>query len=107
MKNTRLPPADSWNCPGATLSMSLRLSKRSRSFCDCWWAHGQPNSASAAIISSTGQTNRSRGQRNTPSPCPAENQITISLSRYMRDKVPTMAMNRLKVRIVGAWPSTV
>jgi hypothetical protein len=33
------------------------------------------------------------------------NHTTISLSRYMRDKVLTMAMNSDKVRMVGNRPS--
>ena len=41
------------------------------------------------------------------SPLPLENQMTISLSAYMRDKVETTAMNKLKVKIVVRWPMTV
>jgi hypothetical protein len=33
--------------------------------------------------------------------------MTISLSRYMRESVPTTATNRLRLRMVGSWPSTV
>ncbi len=62
---------------------------------------------STAITSQIGQANRTSGIRKLPSPLPLENQIAISLSRYMRDSVATMATNRLSVRMVGAWPSTV
>ena len=55
----------------------------------------------AAISSSTGQAKRNSGCTKSDSPRPLENQITISLSRYMRDRVPTMAMNRLRLRMVG------
>ena len=48
-----------------------------------------------------GQAKRNRGLRKAESPRPAENQITISLSPYMRDKVPTMAMNRDSVSTGG------
>ena len=40
-------------------------------------------------------------------PTPLENQIAISLSRYMRPSVTTIAMNRLSARMVGRWLSTV
>jgi len=41
------------------------------------------------------------------SPRPLANQITISLSRYMRESVLTTATNRLSVKMVDSWPSTV
>ena len=52
------------------------------------------------MTSKIGQANRNSGWMNCPSPCPLENQMTISLSPYMRDKVATQAMNRLKVMMV-------
>jgi hypothetical protein len=54
-----------------------------------------------------GQTNRAMGPRKLINPRPLENQMAISLSLYSRDKVLTMAIKRLKVRMVGRWPSTV
>ena len=47
-----------------------------------------------------GQANRNTGLRNPPSERPLENQMIISLSRYMRESVETMAMNRASVRMV-------
>ncbi len=67
----------------------------------CELAHGQPTSAITAIRISTGQAKRNSGCTKSARPRPLENQITISLSRYMRDRVPTMAMNRLRLRMVG------
>ncbi len=107
MKNTRSPLADSWNCPGTTRSRSPRCSYRSRKVWDCCCDQGQTNRASTAMTSQIGQANRTSGSRKLPSPLPLANQIAISLSRYMRDKVATTATNRLSVRIVGACPSAV
>ncbi|OQC03736.1 MAG: hypothetical protein BWX79_02595 [Alphaproteobacteria bacterium ADurb.Bin100] len=39
-------------------------------------------------------------------PRPLECQITISLSAYMRESVPTIAMKRLSVSSTGKYPST-
>ncbi|MNW00598.1 hypothetical protein D3C71_1961120 [compost metagenome] len=47
------------------------------------------------------------GGRNDTSPRPLANQMTISLSRYMRDRDPTTDTNRLRPRMVGNWPNTV
>ena len=41
------------------------------------------------------------GFTKSTSPRPLENQITISLSAYMRESVPTIATNRLRLRMVG------
>ena len=38
---------------------------------------------------------------------PHENHTTISLLAYMRVRVAVIATNRLSVRMVGRWPSTV
>ena len=51
--------------------------------------------------SSTGQANLKIGLTKSAKPRPLENQITISLSRYMRDKVPTIDTKRLRLRMVG------
>ena len=59
------------------------------------------------ITSSTGQAKRNAGATKPPRPLPPVNQITISLSRYMRDNVPTMAIDRLTARMVANWPSSV
>ena len=55
----------------------------------------------------TGHANRISGRTRLISPRPLANQITISLSRYMRDNVATTAINRLRLKMVGNWPSTV
>ncbi len=60
----------------------------------CWLVQGQTNSAISVITSSTGQAKRNSGRRKPARPWPLVNHTTISLSRYMRDKVLTMAMNR-------------
>ena len=70
-------------------------------------AHGHTSSDSTAITTITGQANRNRGRTRLIRPRPLANQITISLSRYMRDSVPTTAMNRLRLRMVGNCPNTV
>ncbi len=38
-------------------------------------------------------------------PTPLANQITISLSRYMRLSVAAVATNSDRLSIVGSWPS--
>ncbi len=53
-----------------------------------------------------GQAKRYSGRNSADRPAPLENQITISLSRYRRDSVATMARNRLNVRIAGIDAST-
>ncbi|MCY1381465.1 hypothetical protein D9M69_693760 [compost metagenome] len=70
-------------------------------------AQGQTNSTISMITSSTGQEKRSTGERKPPSERPLENQMIISLSRYMRDRVETMATKSASVRMVGMRPSTV
>ncbi|MCY1385211.1 hypothetical protein D9M69_735610 [compost metagenome] len=59
------------------------------------------------ITSSTGQAKRISGPRKPPSERPLENQMIISLSRYMRESVKTMATNKASVRMVGMRPMTV
>lgn len=54
-----------------------------------------------------GQANRKRGRVNEARPWPLENQITISLSLYMRDKVETTEMKRLRLMMVVIWFNTV
>ena len=58
------------------------------------------------MTSKIGQAKRNKGWINWPRPCPLANQMTISLSPYMRDRVATQAMNRLKVMMVVICPST-
>ena len=101
MKKTRLRPADSRNSPGVMRSRSPRRSYWSRMPWVCELAHGQPNTASSPTSTSTGQAKRNSGLAKSTSPRPLENQITISLSAYMRESVPTMATNRLRLRMVG------
>ena len=67
----------------------------------CELAQGQPNTASSPISTSTGQAKRNSGLAKSTSPRPLENQMTISLSAYMRESVPTMTTNRLRLRMVG------
>lgn len=55
----------------------------------------------------TGHAKRSNGRSRLMSPWPLENQITISLSLYMRDRTPTTATKRLRLRMIGSCPSTV
>lgn len=54
-----------------------------------------------------GQANLSKGRVNEVRPRPLENQMTISLSAYMRDSVETTAMNKLSVKMVVRCPMTV
>ena len=107
MKNTRCPPDDSMKRPGATRSMSLRPWKRSRNSRIWWLDHGQTKIASTAMASSTGAAKRSTGRRKLIRLWPHENHTTISLLAYMRVSVAVIATNRLSVRMVGRWPSTV
>ena len=51
--------------------------------------------------SSTGQLMCSTGRTKRDRPTPLENQIAISLSRYMRPSVATTAMNSDRLRIVA------
>ena len=53
-----------------------------------------------------GQENLKSGRMNCPTPCPLANQMTISLSPYMRDRVATQEMNRLSVMMVVICPKT-
>ena len=55
----------------------------------------------------TGQAKRSSGPSKLVKPRPLANQITISLSRYMRESVPTMDTNSARHKMVGSCPSTV
>ena len=71
----------------------------------CLFDQGQTNSDVSVMTSNTGQANRNRGTRKSPRPRPLTNQTTISLSRYIRDKVLTMATNSESVRIMGRRPS--
>ena len=73
-------------------------------FLVCWLVHGQTKSDVSAITSKTGQAKRNTGFRNPAKPWPLVNQTTISLSRYMRDSVLTMAMKSDSVRMVGRRP---
>ena len=59
------------------------------------------------MMSKMGQANRNKGRVNEARPWPLENQITISLSLYMRDKVETTEMNRLRLMMVVIWFKTV
>ena len=68
---------------------------------------GQAKVSSSAITSSTGQKVRSTGRTKRASSMPLANQIAISLSRYMRPKVATMATNSDRLRIVASWASVV
>ena len=65
---------------------------------------GQTNTDISVITSSTGQAKRNSGTRKKPRPRPLTNQTTISLSRYMRERVLTMATNRDSVRMMGMRP---
>lgn len=47
---------------------------------------------------------RKSGRSRLDKPRPLANQMTISLSRYMRESVPTMAMKRLRLR-TGTGPA--
>jgi hypothetical protein len=67
----------------------------------CELAQGQPISENRAISSRIGQAKPNSGRRKSARPRPLENQITISLSRYMRDSVPTIETNRQRLRMVG------
>ena len=107
MKKVRLPSLEVWKLPGATRARSERLSKRVRRSTPCWLTQGHTNSASSATTSSTGQAVRSTGLTKRVSPTPLANQITISLSRYMRPRVATTAMNSDSASIVGRWPREV
>ena len=54
-----------------------------------------------------GHANLNKGGAKEVRPRPLENQITISLSAYMRDNVETTAMNKLSVKMVVRCPMTV
>ena len=58
------------------------------------------------MTSSTGQAKRNTGANIPATPRPLVIQITISLSRYMRDSTDTTATNKAMVKIVGLRPST-
>jgi len=62
--------------------------------------HGQTKKASKAMAKKTGLENLKSGFAKEVRPFPLENQMTISLSEYMRDKVDTTAMNKLSVKMV-------
>jgi hypothetical protein len=70
-------------------------------------APGPDDQQQQPITSSTGQAVRSTGRTKRDRPTPLANQITISLSRYMRPSVTTMATNSDSASIVGRWPSAV
>ena len=66
-----------------------------------------PKKASKKITTKIGQAKREMGLSKDNKPRPLPNQITISLSVYMRDKVATEAMYKAMVTIVCILPSTV
>ena len=65
---------------------------------------GQTTSSSTATASNTGQLVRSTGRTKRDRPMPLENQIAISLSRYIRPSVSTMATNSDNVIMMGRLP---
>jgi hypothetical protein len=65
---------------------------------------GTTSKVSAPITASTGQVVRSTGRTKRDSPTPLANQITISLSRYMRPSVTTTATKSDSASIVGRLP---
>jgi len=105
MKNTRRPSLELWNCPGVTRDRSERRSKRSCRSTRFWLTHGPTTSASSATTISTGQLVRSTGRTKREMPMPLANQIAISLSRYMRPMVATIATNIDSASIHGSTPS--
>ena len=101
MKKTRLPSLDVWNCPGAIRDRSERRSKRSFSSTPRSFSHGQTSSARSPTTTSTGALTRSTGRTKRDRPMPLENQMAISLSRYIRPRVATTAMKSDNDRISG------
>ena len=87
MKKTIWFEADSWNWPGATRSMSLRFSNLSFKYCVCVLLHGHAKTASKPMTKITGQQNCQSGFKNLDKLKPLENQMIISLSRYILEKV--------------------
>ena len=88
-------------------SRSLRCSNWVRN-CKTWsLLHGQANTDSPSTASKMGQEKRKNGRSSASNPWPLLIQMAISLSRYMRERVETMATNKLSVKIVARYPSTV
>ena len=63
--------------------------------------------ARTKIKSKIGHENDKRGRKKSSSLAPPVSQITISLSRCTRERVETVAMKRLMVRMVCKCPNIV
>ena len=63
--------------------------------------------ASTTMASKTGQAKRKTGRTRSIGLLPVPNQMTISLSRYIRVTTAVTAMNMLSDKMVGASASTV
>ena len=77
---------DSANRPGAISALSLRLFRSWRYSLFLVCTHGLSTSVSNRITRENGTANVSTGRIHCISDSPALNQMTISLSRHMRDK---------------------
>ena len=87
MKNTRRPSLELLEHARRDALEVAALLVAVAQLCVCWLAQGQTTRRAAApMTSSTGQAERSSGRTKRLSRRPAANQITISLSRYMRDE---------------------
>ena len=78
-------------------SKSPRFSNFSRTSLICWFDQGHANKHSKVMATNQGQAKTRAGRTKERVLWPLLCQITISLSAYMRDKVDTMAMYRLRV----------
>src|SRR5690606_31985782 len=83
-KNTQLPPADSRNCPAATLEMSWRCSKRDWYSPLCTLAQGAMTSDRSPTSTANGSANPITGLTQEAMLRPLACQMTISESRHAR-----------------------
>jgi len=68
---------------------------------------GKTSKDRVATARKIGQAKRKSGCSRLARPLPLHSQITISLSRYILDRLAMMAIKRLMVSSVGKKPSTV
>ncbi len=66
--------------------------------------HGQANSKSKPMTKKIGQEKLKSGLINLVTDMPLENQMTISLSKYIRENVETTVMNKLSASMGAAFP---
>ena len=100
-KNTRSPPADSLNAPGAMRAASSRASTRALKRSAWLLAQGDTIRLSSATINTNGAAKPNTGRAQAVKGIPLTNQTTISESRYWRETTSSTDMNTVSDNSTG------